>query len=96
MPLSAYGVLATFIGSAAAIGSGVTWLLGPRRPKAAIVPIGASIVALGSVGHGAHAGFGPTVNLFGYDVRLAFDLGLALAVSVAVALAQREVLRRLA
>ena len=94
MPASAYALLGTFVASAAAIASAVTWIVGPRRRSAAILPIAASVVALGSVGHQVKAGLGPTVNLYGYDVRLAFDLGLALVVSLAVALAQRAFLAR--
>lgn len=93
MPLNAYGVLATFLASAGVIGSAVTWLVGPRRPAAAVLPVGASIVALDVVGHQVKGiGIGPSVNLFGFEVRLLFDLGVALAVSVAVALLQRAVL----
>lgn len=93
MPLNAYGVLATFVGASIAIGVLVTRLIGPRRPAAAILPVSASIVALGAVGHSLKLGFGPTVNLFGYDVRLPFDLALAAVVSIAVALVQRSVIR---
>ena len=93
MPLSAYGVLATFLGVAAAAGSAATWLVGPRRPRAVIVPIGASIVALGSLGHGARIGVGPTVSLFGYEVRFVFDAALAIVVALAAALVQRTIVR---
>ena len=93
MPLSAYGVRATFVGVAATAGSVVTWFVGPRRPRAAIVPIGASIVALGSLGHGSRIGVGPTVSLFGYEVRFFFDAGLAIAVALAAALVQRAIIR---
>ena len=94
MPLSAVALVGTFVLSAAAIASGVTWLVGPRRRTAAILPVAASVGALGSMGHQVKAGFGPTVNLYGYDVRLAFDLGLALVVALVVALVQRAVLER--
>src|SRR3954462_11266662 len=94
MPLSAYALLGTFVAAAVAIGSAVTWVVGPRRPRAAVLPVAASVVALGSVGHQLKAGVGPTVNLYGYDVRLAFDLALALVVSLAVALVQRAILAR--
>lgn len=93
MPLNAYGVLATFVGASIAIGALVARLIGPRRPAAAILPVSASIVALGAVGHSLKLGFGPTVNLFGYDVRLPFDLALAAVVSITVALVQRSVMR---
>ncbi len=94
MPASAYALLATFVGSATAIASAVTWFIGPRRRSAAVLPVVASVAALGSVGHQMKLGFGPTVTLYGYDVRLAFDLGLALVVSLTVALVQRAMLRR--
>src|SRR3954447_16303796 len=94
MPPSAFALLGTFVGAAVGIACGVTWVVGPRRRSAAVLPVAASVVALGSVGHQLKAGFGPTVNLYGYDVRLAFDLGLALVVSLAVALVQRAVLER--
>jgi len=96
MPLAAYGVLATFVGAATLIGSVVTWLVGPRRPAAAVLPVAVSIVALGTVGHRLRFGLGPAVSLFGFEVRLVFDLGLALVVSLVVALAQRALLRALA
>ena len=94
MPASAFALLATFVASAAAIASAVTWLVGPRRRSAAVLPVVASVAALGSVGHQMKVGFGPAVTLYGYEVRLAFDLGLAFVVSVAVALVQRAILRR--
>jgi hypothetical protein len=94
MPASAFALLATFVGSAAGIASAVTWIVGPRRRAAAVLPVAASVAALGSVGHQLKLGFGPTVNLYGYDVRLAFDLGLALVVSLAVAVVQRIIWNR--
>jgi hypothetical protein len=94
MPASAFALLGTFIAAAAAIASAVTWLVGPRRRSAAVLPVVASVAALGSFGHQLKAGFGPTVNLYGYDVRLPFDLGLAFVVSLAVALVQRAILER--
>jgi hypothetical protein len=94
VPLSAFALLGTFVGSAIAIACVVTWAVGPRRLVALVLPSIAAVGALGLVGHQARVGFGPTVNLYGYDVRLLFDLGLALVVSLAVALAQRAVLER--
>jgi hypothetical protein len=94
MPVSAFALVGTFVALAAAVASTVTWFIGPRRKAAAALPVIASVAALGSVGHQVKAGFGPTVNLYGYDVRLAFDLGLALGVALAVALIQRLVLER--
>ena len=92
MPLSAFALVATFVGSAIAIACVVTWLVGPRRWAAFVLPSLAAVAALGSVGHQARLGVGPTVNLYGYDVRLLFDLGLAFVVSLVVAVGQRLVL----
>jgi hypothetical protein len=87
-------VLGTFVGAAIAIGAVVTRIVGPRRPAAAILPIGSSIVTLSVVGHSLKVGVGPSVNLFGYDVHLPFDLAVATVVAVVVALLQRALLAR--
>ena len=94
MPLNAFGVLGTFVAAAVAIGTALTWIVGPRRPTAAILPVGASILALSIVGHSLKVAVGPSVNLFGYDVRLPFDLMVATIVAVVVSVAQRAVLSR--
>jgi len=94
MPLSAFALVTTFVLSAIAIACVVTWVVGPRRWLAAVLPSVAAVTALSLIGHEARTGFGPTVNLYGYDVRLFFDLGLALVVSLVVALVQRAVLDR--
>ena len=94
MPLNAYGVLGTFVAAAMAIGAVVTWLIGPRRPAAAILPIASSVLTLSVVGHSLKIGVGPSVNLFGYEVHLPFDLALATVVAVVVALVQRVILGR--
>ncbi len=94
MPVSAFALLGTFVAAATAIAIAVTWVVGPRRVSAAVLPVGATVIAIGSVGHQLKLGVGPTVNLYGYEVRLAFDLGLALVIALAVALLQRTVLER--
>jgi hypothetical protein len=94
MPLNAYGVLGTFVAAAVAIGSAVTWIVGPRRPSAAVLPIGAGVIALSVVGHSLKVGVGPSISLFGYDVHLPFDLAVATVVALAVALIQRAFLSR--
>jgi hypothetical protein len=94
MPPSAFALLGTFVVAATGIACAVTWLIGPRRRSAAVLPVIASVGVLGSFGHQLKAGFGPTVNLYGYDVRLTFDLGLAFVVALAVALVQRAILDR--
>ena len=51
MPASAFALLFTFVGAAAVIACAVTWVVGPRRRSAFVLPAGASVVTLGSVGH---------------------------------------------
>ena len=91
MPLNAYGVLATFMAAGTLIGSAIGWLVGPRRWAVAIVPALAAIASLGTFGHRLRIGFGPTVPLFGFDVHLFSDLGLAAMFALLAALAQRGV-----
>lgn len=93
MPLNAYGVLVTFMAAGALIGSAIGWLVGPRRWAAVILPVAAAIASLGTFGHRLRIGFGPTVDLFGFEVHLFSDLGLAAAFALLVALVQRAVLR---
>ena len=94
MPLNAYGILATFVAAGTALGSAVGWAVGPRRRLVVVAPVLGAIASLGMVGHRLRVGFGPTVPLFGFEVHLVSDLGIAGLVALAVALAQRAVLRR--
>jgi hypothetical protein len=92
MPASAIALVSTFVLSAIAIACSVTWVLGPRRWTAAAIPSTAAVAALSLVGHGVKPELGPTVNLYGYEVNLPFDLVLAFVVALATALIQRIVL----
>ncbi|MDA8202413.1 MAG: hypothetical protein M0Z49_06595 [Chloroflexi bacterium] len=91
MPLNAYGVLATFVAAGTLIGSAIGWLVGPRRWAVVIAPVLAAIASLGTVGHRLRIGFGPTVDLFGFDVHLWSDLGIATVAALVAALVQRAV-----
>jgi hypothetical protein len=94
MPLNAYGVLATFVAAGAALGTVIGRAVGPRRRLIVVAPVVAAIASLGTVGHRLRFGFGPTVPLFGFDVHLVSDLGIAALAALAVALVQRAVLLR--
>jgi hypothetical protein len=94
MPASALALVSTFVASAIGIACGVTYVVGPRRPTAAIVPSAAAVGALSLVGHGVKPELGPTMTLYGYQVNLPFDLALAFVVALATALIQRAVLER--
>jgi len=77
MPAAAFGILLFFIAAAIVIGAAATWLIGPRRPLAVVVPVLAAFGALYVVGHRSGLAVGPTVDLFGFQVNLLFDLAVA-------------------
>jgi hypothetical protein len=91
MPLNAYGVLVTFMAAGTLIGSAIGWFVGPRRWAALVVPVAAAIASLGTFGHRLRIGFGPTVDLFGFEVHLLSDLGLAAFFALLAAVVQRAV-----
>ena len=64
------------------------WVIGPRRPLAAILPVLASFGALYLVGHKSGLAVGPTVELFGFEVNLLWDLLCAVMGAAIVAKAQ--------
>jgi hypothetical protein len=89
MPAAAYGVLAVFTAASIAAGLLAWWLVGPRSPWAILLPIAATFGALYLSGHRLGLRIGPVVDLFGFDVALAFDLSLAVVVAFAAAFLQR-------
>jgi len=95
MPAQAYGLVTLFAAASLAAGAGAAWTLGPRRWWAIVLPVLAPFGALYLSGHRLGWSLGPTVTLFGFDVALPFDLGLAVIVAVAAAWVQRMALRYL-
>ncbi|HVM25916.1 MAG TPA: hypothetical protein VM253_11010 [Candidatus Limnocylindrales bacterium] len=95
MPASAYALLAVFTAISAASGWLAARVVGPPRPWAAVVPALAAFGALWLVGHRFVVRAGPTVELFGWQVSLPFDIAVALASAFAGAGAQRIGLRLL-
>jgi hypothetical protein len=89
MPAAAFALLAVFIGLSIIAGLGAWWLVGVRRWWGVILPVFATFAALYLVGHLLDLSPGPTVRLFGFDVALAFDIGIAVLVAAGVALLQR-------
>jgi hypothetical protein len=89
MPAQAFALLALFILVSLLAGGLAWWLVGPRRPASAVLPILATFGALYLSGHRLGWSVGPTVTLFGFDVALPFDIALAAAVACAVAALQR-------
>jgi hypothetical protein len=95
MPASAVALLLFFTGAAIVIGILATWVTGPRRPIAVAIPTLAAFGALYLVGHKSGLAAGPTVQLFGFEVNLLFDLGAAALGAAIAAIAQCMVLGRL-
>ncbi len=93
MPANAYALVGFF--SVVSVASGVAaWrVVGPPSRVAAIPPIAASFLALYLVGHRLGLSVGPTVGLFGFEVALPFDLGVAVGTAAATAAAERAAWR---
>jgi hypothetical protein len=89
MPAAAFGVLAVFTAASIAAGLLAWWLLGSRLPLGPVLPILAAFAALYVSGHRLRLEVGPSTELFGFQVSLAFDLALALAVALFVAVLGR-------
>jgi hypothetical protein len=95
MPASAYALLALFSFVSVAAGWISAWLIGPRRLWAAVIPSLAAFGALYLVGHRFVVRVGPTVELFGWQVSLPFDVAVALGSALGAAALQRMGLRLL-
>ena len=94
MPVSAFALLLFFTAAAIAIGAAVTWATGPRRRLAVVIPVLAAFGALYLVGHKSGLSVGPTVELFGFQVNLLFDLGAAVLGAAIAARVQCIVITR--
>lgn len=88
MPAAAFQLFLFFTVAAVIIGIVVTWVIGPRRPLAFVIPVLASFGALYLVGHRGGLAVGPTVELFGFQVNLLFDLAVAVLGAAIAAKAQ--------
>ena len=91
MPVEAYALVATFAALSLVVGVGATWLVGPRRWPAIVLPTLAAFGALYLVGHRLGWSFGPEITLYGFSVAIVSDLVCAAAAAGVAALAQRAV-----
>lgn len=92
MPAEAYALVVTFAVLSVVVGIGVTWVVGPRRLLAIVLPTLAAFGALYLIGHRLAWSFGPEITLYGFSVAIVSDLVFATAAAAAVALAQRALL----
>lgn len=94
MPAAAVQLLLFFTVAAVLVGLAAWWIVGPRRPLAAILPVLGSFLTLYVVGHKSGLAVGPTVQLFGFEVNLLWDILCAVLGAAIVAKAQCMVLTR--
>jgi len=92
LPAEAYALVATFAALSVATGIAVTWLVGPRRAAAVVLPVVAAFAAFYLVGHRLGWAFGPEIGLYGFQVAIVSDLAFAIVAAGFVALAQRALL----
>jgi len=95
VPPSACALVASFGAISVAAGLAAWWVVGPRRARAAILPIVAAVGALYLVGHRLYLGFGPNIRLFGFEVASISGLLVAVGAAVVAALLQRGLAVRL-
>jgi hypothetical protein len=95
MPASTYALVAFFAGLSVAAGLVAARILGPRRAWAPALPALAAFAALYVVGHRVVMRVGPTVEIFGWNVSLLFDVAVAMGAALATAAVQRLGLRLL-
>ncbi|HSG86392.1 MAG TPA: hypothetical protein VLA23_08635 [Candidatus Limnocylindrales bacterium] len=92
MPPEAYALVATFAATAVVCGLLAGAIAaragGPRGVRWAILPMTASFVALYWVGHRLALVAGPQVELFGFQVSVVLDVGVALIAALAMAAVQ--------
>jgi hypothetical protein len=94
MPSSAYGLVVLFSIIALLCGVAATWIVGPRRLAAVVIPALVAFLALYWVGHRSGLELGPTVELFGFRVALVQDVIASAVAALAAAVGQRWMLER--
>jgi hypothetical protein len=95
MSAAAVALLSLFIGVSIVAGVLAWWVIGPRRWYGLPLPIAAPFIALYLAGHQFAVQVGPTVELFGFEIALLFDVVLALVAALAAAFVQRPLLAAL-
>ncbi len=92
MPPEAYALVATFAATSIVCGLLAGAIVGraggPRGVRWAVLPTAASFVALYWVGHRLALVAGPQVELFGFQVSVLLDVGVALIAALVMAVVQ--------
>lgn len=89
MPASAYALVAAFILISLAAGALAGRVIGPWRWWTFLVPAVAAFGALYLIGHRFVITFGPTVELFGWEIALPFEAAVATMTAFVAAVVQR-------
>lgn len=76
------------------VGIATTWIIGPRRRLATVVPVLAAFGALYLIGHRSGLELGPTMMLFGFQVAIVQDVLVAVVAAGVAAFVQRALLTR--
>lgn len=93
MPASAYALVGLFTVISVIAGLLASWFVGPRRRWSPLLPAIAAFGALYLVGHRLMVRVGPTVEIFGWQVSIVFDVAVALGAAFATALLQGGAVR---
>jgi hypothetical protein len=94
MPASAYGLVVMFSVIALLCGIAATWIVGPRRLAAVVIPALVAFLALYWVGHRSGLELGPTVEILGFRVAIVQDVIAGALGALVAAVCQRWVLGR--
>ena len=92
MPSSALALVGLFAAVSVAAGIAVTAVVGPRRPRAVVLPALAAFGALYLAGHRLGLAIGPNVPILGFEVALLGDVLIALVAALAATVIQRGAL----
>ncbi len=95
MPAAAYTIIGLFVVVSVLVGLIAAWSLGPRHWWSPALPALGAFGSLYVVGHRLSFGFGPTVEVAGFDIWIASDVLVALAAAFVVAALQVAVARLL-
>ncbi len=95
MPAAAYTIIGLFAIVSVLAGFTAGWSLGPRHWWSGLLPALGAFGALYVAGHRLSFGFGPTVEVAGFDVWILSDILVAIVAAFVVAALQLAAARLL-